>query len=184
MGYEEPNIALMKLKTDAKIHVVEKQLSELCGDPYLVRFSSQKDAIRSGFAAMRTVMLCFAILAFCIGSLLIFNITIIDFNENRYRYAALLALGTPVRRLGIISVIQNCIRVTLDIVIACPLCYVCVSVLLRLLSGASQQYVMVKYPECLLLSCLIPLLYILLGTIVSLYRIAKMDFCSILNEME
>ena len=47
MGYEEPNIALMKLKTDAKIHVVEKQLSELCGDPYLVRFSSQKDAIRS-----------------------------------------------------------------------------------------------------------------------------------------
>ena len=184
MGHTEPNGALLKLDADSKLSEAEEQLAEVCKSPYLVRFASQKDAIRSGFAAMRTIMLCFAILAFCIGSLLIFNITMIDFNENRFRYAVLRALGTPLKQLAMISVIQNTIRTALGIAIACPLCRVCISVLLNLLSGASQQYVMVKYRECLLLSCIIPILYILLGTAVSLYKIKKMDFCSALNEME
>ena len=167
-----------------KLDDVEQQITEICNTAYFSEFASQKENIRSGFVPMRAIMLVFAILAFCIGSLLILNITVIDFNENRTRYATLRALGTPVRRMGVISAVQNLIRVLLGIVIACPLCYVCVSVLLQLLSGASQQYVMVKYTGCLILSCLISFLYVLFGTVISLAKIRKMDFCSCLNEME
>ena len=184
LGYDEPNCVLLKLDENAQINEVEQQITGICPTAYFAEFSSQKENIRNGFVPMRAIMLVFAILAFCIGSLLILNITIIDFNENRTRYATLRALGTPVKRLGAISVIQNLFRVLLGIVIACPLCYVCVSVLLQLLSGASQQYVMVEYARCLILSCLIPFLYILFGTVISLVKIKKMDFCSCLNEME
>lgn len=174
----------LKLDSDAEINEVEQQITRICDNAYFAEFSSQKENITAAFTAMRTVMLCFAILAFCIGSLLVLNITIIDFNENRLRYAALRALGTPVSRLGRIAVIQNLFRVVLGILVALPLCYVCVSVLLELLSGASQQYVMVKFTGCLIISCLFPLLYVLLGTGISLVRIRKMDFCSLINEVE
>ena len=184
LGYDEPNCVLLKLTESAEINDIEQQISEICNTAYFSEFASQKENIRSGFVPMRAIMLVFAILAFCIGSLLILNITIIDFNENRTRYATLRALGTPVKRMGVISVVQNLIRVLLGIVIACPLCYVCVSVLLQLLSGASQQYVMVKYTGCLILSCLISFLYVLFGTLISLAKIREMDFCSCLNEME
>ena len=180
MGHAEENCLLLKLADDVRINDVEQQITEICNTAYFSEFASQKENIRSGFVPMRAIMLVFAILAFCIGSLLILNITVIDFNENRTRYATLRALGTPVKRMGVISVVQNLIRVLLGIVIACPLCYVCVSVLLQLLSGASQQYVMVKYTGFLILSCL----YVLFGTVISLAKIRKMDFCSCLNEME
>lgn len=179
-----PNCVCLKLDSDAEINEVEQQIARICDDAYFAEFASQKENITAAFAAMRTVMLCFAILAFCIGSLLVLNITIIDFHENRLRYAMLRALGTPVRRLGKIAVIQNLFRVGLGILVALPLSYACVSVLLGLLSGASQQYVMVKFTGCLILSCLFPLLYVLLGTGISLVRIKKMDFCSLINEVE
>lgn len=183
-GYAAPNCALLKLDADTPVRDAQRQITELSGDAYLVNFALQKENIRDGFRAMRAVMLVFAILAFCIGSLLVLNITVIDYNENRLRYATLRALGTPVGRLGTVAVVQNLFRVALGILIAFPLCRVCVSVLLQLLSGASQQYVMVRYAECLLLSCLIPLLYVLLGTELSLRKIRKMDFCGSLNETE
>ncbi|MDO5446024.1 MAG: hypothetical protein Q4F31_10450 [Eubacteriales bacterium] len=184
MGHGEPNGVLLKLDEEASISNVERQITGICKDAYLVELAAQKETTRSDFQSMRTIMLFFAVLAFSIGSLLIFNITIIDFNENRSRYATLRALGAPVRRIGTIAAVQNLVRVALGILIALPLCYVCVSVLLQLLSGASQQYVMVKYTRCLLAACLIPLLYILLGTGISVNKIKKMDFCSYLNETE
>ena len=176
MGHEGPNCALLKLEPGAQIGDVERKIAELNGDAYFVELALVKENFISEHRTMQTVMLLFAILAFGVGSLLVLNITVIDFNENRYRYATLRALGTPVRRLGTVAIVQNLFRTALGIVIACPLCYVCTTVLLELLSGATQQYVMVKYAECVAASCLISLLYVLLGTFISLLKIKKMDY--------
>ena len=184
LGHGDVRGAMIRLSEGADIGEVKKQITDLCASAYFAEFSSQKENIRNGFSAMRTIMLIFALLAFFIGSLLIFNMTVIDFNEKKVRYATLRALGTPVKRLRVISLTENLFRVGLGAAVACPLCYLCVSVLLKLLSGASQQYVMVRYPECLLLSCLIPFLYLLLGVGISSHRIRKMNFIDYLNEVE
>lgn len=184
MGHGEPNCVLLKTEDPSRLSEAERQITAISNSAYLVSLASQKEDIRNGFMAMRTIMLVFALLAFCIGSLLVLNISIIDFNENRFRYAALRALGTPVRRLGTVALTQNLFRVILGILLACPLCRVCVTVLLKLLSGASQQYVPVRYTACLILACVFPLIYILFGTVLSLRRIRTMDFCSVMNETE
>ena len=184
MGFEDANCVLLKISGSKDIGDIERSITALCSNAYLTEFDLQKQDIRDGFFPMRIFMLLFAVLAFLIGSLLVINITIIDFNENRIRYATLRALGTPVKRLGTISAVQNLFRVVLGIIISCPLCYVCVYIMLQLLSGASQQYVFVKYVPCFLLAALFPLLYVLLGMIISLHRIKKMDFCNCLNEVE
>ena len=184
MGFEDANCVLLKISDSKDIGDIERSITALCSDAYLTEFDLQKQDIRDGFFPMRVFMLLFAVLAFLIGSLLVINITIIDFNENRIRYATLRALGTPVKRLGTISAVQNLFRVVLGIIISCPLCYVCVYIMLQLLSGASQQYVFVKYVPCFVLAALFPLLYVLLGMIISLHRIKKMDFCNCLNEVE
>lgn len=184
MGYSEQNCMLLRLEENATPQDVERQIAAIRKDAYFVKFDSQKQNMTDGFKAMRTIMFCFSVLAFCIGSLLVLNITIIDFNENKRWYATLLALGTPIRRFRRIALMQNLFRVVLGAVIALPLCYGCVDVLLQLLSGASQQYVMVKYYRCLMISCMIPLLYVLIGTGLSLYKIRKLDFCSLLNKAE
>lgn len=184
MGFEDANCVLLKISDSKDIGDIERSITALCSDAYLTEFDLQKQDIRDGFFPMRIFMLLFAVLAFLIGSLLVINITIIDFNENRIRYATLRALGTPVKRLGTISAVQNLFRVVLGIIISCPLCYVCVYIMLQLLSGASQQYVFVKYVPCFVLAALFPLLYVLLGMIISLHRIKKMDFCNCLNEVE
>lgn len=184
MGFEDANCVLLKISGGKDIGDIERSIAALCSNAYLTEFDLQKQDIRDGFFPMRIFMLLFAVLAFLIGSLLVINITIIDFNENRIRYATLRALGTPVKRLGTISAVQNLFRVVLGIIISCPLCYVCVYIMLQLLSGASQQYVFVKYVPCFVLAALFPLLYVLLGMIISLHRIKKMDFCNCLNEVE
>ncbi len=184
MGFTDANCLLLKLSTDKEIRDIEHRITDLCSDAYLTEFDLQKQDIGDGFTPMRIFMLMFAVLAFCIGSLLVINITIIDFNENRIRYATLRALGTPVKKLGIISAFQNLLRVVLGIIISCPLCYVCVYIMLQLLSGATQQYVFVDYIPCYILAAVFALLYILLGMFISLHKIRKMDSCSCLNEVE
>ena len=184
MGHETVNGVLLRLEPGTESSDVERQITEICSGAYFAEFASQKENIRNGFIPMRLIMLIFAVLAFCIGSLLVLNMTIIDFNENRLRYATLRAIGTPVGRLAVISAVQNLFRVIAGVILACPLCYVCVTILLKLLSGALQQYVMVDYMKCLILSCLIPFLYVLFGIGLTLRRIAEMDLCSYLNEVE
>lgn len=184
MGYNESNCIMLRLAENADIDDVEQEITEINPNSYFAELSSQKDNIRNGFVTMRTVMFAFAVMAFVIGSLLIINITIIDFNENRYRYSILRALGAPVRRIGVVAAVQNISRVFLGIITSCPLCYICVSVLLKLLSGRSQEYVMVKYIWCFVAACLVSFLYVLIGMCISLVKIKKMNFTSSLNEME
>lgn len=178
------NGAYIKLENGVDIGAVEKDISGIANEAYFAEFASQKANIRDGFAAMRLIMLIFAVLAFGIGSLLILNMTVIDFNDNKMRYATLRALGTPVKRFTVVAAVENISRVLAGIFIALPLSYAAVSVLLKLLSGASQQYVMVDYAKCLMLSCLFPVLYVFFGTGVSLIKIRNMDFLSYLNEVE
>ena len=183
-GYSEPNAAFLRLAPGYDQKTAEKKISEIAQDAYVTEFSAQKENIKNGFYTMRMIMLMFALLAFVIGSLIVVNITIIDFQENRRRYATLRALGTPTRKLCGIAAAQNTFRVLLGDLLACPLCCVSVSVLLKLLSGPSKQYVMVGFGPCLLASCLLPVFYVLFGVCVSLYRVRRMDFCGYLNEME
>ena len=153
-------------------------------DVYFVNFDSQKEKIKDGFMAMRTIMFIFAVLAFFIGSFLVFNTSIINFNEKKSRYATLKALGTPMHRLLVISFAENLIRVILGVIAALPLSYICTAVLLKLISSQSQQYVMVNHTNYMLLTCGITVLYVILGVIISMIKIKKMDFISYLNQAE
>ncbi len=181
LGHGGPNGVLLGLSPGTQIKDIKEQVAKICENAYFTELSDQKENTRARFKAMSLIMLVFSILAFCIGSLLVINITIIDFNENRKRYAILRALGVPAARLCIVSLAQNLFRVLLGIILAWPLCYVCVTTMLKLLSGSSQQYVMVDYIPCMILSCLFPLFYILFGILVSLRKIKKLDFCKQMN---
>ena len=177
-------IAYLELEEGTDPAEVKKQLNLLSRDAYFTELSKQKELLNHSMIPMRTVISAMAYIAFGIGSLLIFNMTILDFNENKLRYAILRAIGTPVFRLGIISVGQNLARVLIGVLIALPVCYIGISQLLWFLSSPSQQYVLTRYPLCLFISCLIPFTYILLGIGVSLYLIKKMNFCQYMNEVE
>lgn len=184
LGYGEYNCLCLKIDDNVDINTIEEKISSINKDAYFVEISSQKQNIKDAFIAMRTVMFVFALLAFFIGTFLIINITIIDFNESRIKYAILKALGTPVSRIGKVSLLQNLFRIIVGIVLAIPLSYVANTILLDLLSNASQQYVMVKYNMCFIISCLLPLLYVLFGEIISFIKIRNLDFSKCLNEME
>ncbi|MBQ0125125.1 MAG: hypothetical protein KBS59_02225, partial [Clostridiales bacterium] len=184
LGYSEPNGLMIKLGDGADIKKAERQISDIDKNAYFTELSLQKKDIKSGFAAMRTVMFMFAVLAFAIGSLLIINLSIIDFNENKIKHATLRAIGTPVGRFAVISLVENLSRVLLGVIVALPVCKICVGVLLGLLSNASQQYVFTEYGKCLAAACAIPFLYVLFGILVSLRKIKKMNFNDCLSEVE
>lgn len=184
LGYSDENCILLSFNDGIDLNSVENQISNFNNDAYFVEFNLQKANINDAFVPMSTFMLVFAILAFLIGSIIVINFTIIDFNENINKYSILRAIGTPVKRLAKVSIIQNSFRVLIGIIIAIPLSYICNLTLLELLSGPSQQYVMVDYSKCFIISCFSTLLYVVFGTILSLYKIKKLDFVDKLNEME
>ncbi len=183
-GYDEPNCLLLKLSAGVNIKDVKEHIASFAETAYFTEMALQKDNIREKLVPMRVVMFCFALLAFLIGSLLIVNITLIDYNENINRFATLRALGTPIGKVTIISCIQNSFRVLFGILFAIPLSYVIVVVMHELLSTASQQYVIVQFGSCFTLSCVIVLMYILFGMLMAQYKIRKMDFCNQLNKVE
>lgn len=184
LGYSEVKNLMVKLEEGYSVSSVEKKIADVDDNVYFVNFDSQKEKIRDGFVPMRTIMFIFALLAFFIGSFLVFNTSIINFNEKKSRYATLKALGTPMYRLLVISFSENLVRVLLGVIIAVPLSYLCTTVLLRLISNASQQYVMVNFAQHLVVSCGITILYVLLGVLISMIKIKRMDFVTYLNQAE
>ncbi|MBQ0099182.1 MAG: ABC transporter permease, partial [Firmicutes bacterium] len=183
MGHSVVNGAMITLKEGVDVKDVEERISQISSTAYFTLFSLQKENIKNGFVAMRTVMAIFAVIAFLIGSLLIINLTLIDFNESKRKFATLRALGTPVKRINEISSIQNLFRILSGIILAFPLTYISCSVLLELISTASQQYVMVRFTECLIVSCSIPLIYVIIGTAVFSNKIKNFNFCDYLNDV-
>lgn len=184
LGFGDFNGAMLKVADKAKIGEIKTQISEKYFNSYIVELSAQKKDLTNGFFATQFVMFTFAMLSFGIGSLLILNMTTIDFNEQKSRYAILRALGTPVKKLGAVACAENLFRVIVGAMIALPLCYGCCSLLLYLLSTVTLQCVMIDFAPCLLLSCLFPVLYVAMGIGISLSKIKKMKFTEYLNAGE
>lgn len=184
LGQDSCNAVMLRLDDNADVNSIKQKILDIDDGAYVVEFDSQKENIIAAFYAMRLVMLVFAILAFCVGSLLVLNLTIIDITDKKNKFAMLRALGVNVSKLGIVSAIENMIRVVIGILPAIPLCTVCVNILIKLLSNPSQQYIMVDFGMCLSISCLMPLIYIILGLLISVIWIKKMDFNKYLSEVD
>ena len=184
MGNDSANCVMIRLDANANVSEVKKQIQDIDRDAYIVEFDSQKDNIIAAFVPMRLIMLIFAVIAFGVGSLLVFNLTIIDFNEKKTKFAILRALGTPTGRLGVVATFENLFRVLFGVILSIPLCTLCIDILLDLLSNASQQYVKVDFGACLAISCVIPFVYVLMGIAITMIRIKKMDYNKYLNEVE
>lgn len=184
LGYTDADNLMIKLKDGHAVSSVEKKIADINDEVYFVNFDSQKEKIRDDFRAMRTIMFILAMLAFLIGSFLVINTSIINFNEKKSRYVTLKALGTPMHRLLAISFSENLIKVILGVIAAIPLSYICVAVLLEQLSNQTHQYIMVNHSGYTLLTCGITILYVILGVIITMVKVKKLDIPSYLNRAE
>lgn len=184
MGHGESNCAFITLSADANADDVQAQILKIDQNAYFARFDAQKETIRGAFFGIRLVMGIFAVLGFGIGIMLMLNMSIIDFNSNRMRFSVLRALGAKVGRLALVPVTENCFRALLGIIVAIPVCGVCTRVLLHALSNATQQYVFVEYGRCLMLSCMIPCVFVLLSVASTVIRIRRLKYLDDLNGVE
>lgn len=178
------NCILLKAKDASLIDQIKKDIMEINPNAYFSVMSSQRENMDSRHKAISTFMLILSGLSFLIGSLFVFNISIIDFNEKKNEYATLRAMGASVNKLCIVSFIENITRLLIGIILAIPLSYVFVTVLLGFLSNASTQYVMVNFWPCLFISIGISLLYIVVSLLISRHSIKKMNIIERINEME
>ncbi|MCQ2776312.1 MAG: FtsX-like permease family protein [Bacilli bacterium] len=178
------NCALLKIEETSNFETVKKEIVDLLPLSYLIEMNSQKENMQSRTRATRIIMLVLSALSFLIGSLFVFNITIIDFNEKKTQYATLRALGTPINKLSIVGLIENATRLLIGIILAIPLSNVLISILLKLLSNASTQYVFVNYWPCLFISIGISFLYIVVSLLISRAIIKKMNIIEKLNRRE
>lgn len=178
------NCILIKADDISKIENIKKQIIDINPMAYLTELTSQKENMDSRCKAMRTIMLIFSVLAFLIGSLFVFNMTIIDFNEKKNQYGTLRALGASINKLTTVSLIENLTRLIIGILLAVPLSYVFVTILLRFLSNESTQYVMVNFWPCLFIAIGISLIYIVVSLLISRRAIKKMNILERINEME
>ena len=144
----------------------------------------QYDYMKKRSAPVRIVMLLFAALAFLIGSLFVFNIAFIDFNEKKNEYATMRALGASVRKISTVSFMENLPRVLFGTVVAIPLSCLFGYFLLKELSMPSLQYVFVNFWECLCMAIAISWLYIVISLFVTKRAVQNMDFRKNLSEME
>ena len=178
------NVILLKLHDINKIEQTKKDITNINTDSYFVSRSMQYDYMKKRSAPVRIVMLLFAALAFLIGSLFVFNIAFIDFNEKKNEYATMRALGASVRKISTVSFMENLPRVLFGTVVAIPLSCLFGYFLLKELSMPSLQYVFVNFWECLCMAIAISWLYIVISLFVTKRAVQNMDFRKNLSEME
>lgn len=184
LGHGSPNQYAVTLKEGADVEKVFRALSELPGCEFLLRKDLQKDNLVSRVGATQTILEFITVFAFLIGTMIVFNMVIVSINERVTEYAALRALGTPLRRFGMLAATENLIRLVLAFLIAFPVSRLLNGILFRQISTASQQFVIVRFPEVMLLSGLISFGYVIIGYLYTIRRIGKLDLIPILNNRE
>lgn len=178
------NCAMIKISADSSVEEVKKQITDINGYAYFTLMSLQYENLVDGARPVRLSMFIFAVLAFILGSLLVFNMAIIDFNEKKGKYATFRALGTSVNKLCLISLVENLMRLIPGVILAIPTSYGATLLILSLISNADRQYINVKFGWCLLSAIFISVLYLVSSLLISHREIRKMDFVEKLNEVE
>ena len=182
--FKSTNCTYIKVINNEDIETIKKSIAAINPDSYFTLLSLQNQNLANRSKTMQLVMFILAMLSFAMGSLFVFNMAIIDFNEKNTKYATLRALGAPIDKICIVSLIENALRLLFGIIIALPITYFLCDIILGLLSNQYRQYVFVNYWGCFFVAVGISLFYILISYLVSRRKIRKMDLLEKLNEVE
>ena len=180
LGYSNNNSVAIRLASD-DIERVKNDIFEMYPNAYCIEMSLQIKKALSSYAAIKSVMIVCAVLAFLIGIFVVFNMSVIDFNEKRGRYATLRSLGTQMKKMSIISAVENLVRVMIGLVFSLPISFFAIKVVEIAISNESKQYVCMNFMQCFAISVLFAMFYVLIGTMISLRHIKKFDFAKYLG---
>lgn len=178
------NCVYIKAENSEDIINIKNDIVSINSTAYFTLLSEQNRCLADRTVTMQLVMFVFAILSFLMGSLFIINMSIIDFNEKKSKYATLRALGASVNKICVVSLIENLLRLFFGIIVALPLSYVMCQVIVKQMSNQYRQYISVNYWGCILSAIGISLIYIIISYLVSKRKIRKMDILEKLNEVE
>lgn len=182
--YSQSNALSVSLKDGYTVDNFSSLAVQVPGFQYLIDSSSRERCVRETLSQLDIPCMIFLVFAFVIGMVVVANKNILSIMERRREYATLLILGTEKYRILKIIVLEAAAQFLLCCIFGVPLAPIISRFMLVGMSSISQEYVFEKPVVVSFIACVMVLIYILLGVLITMNYIRRMNVLHILGERE
>lgn len=181
LGHPLTNTALVRLKDPSDQRGAIKKYKQLEGVNFGTSMASYRNSCEDNFKPLGTVLDIFAVLSVLLGTIIIYNMVMLNLNEKKIEYATLLALGIRNREIFTMAFVENILEYIPAVVLAIPLGMYSALTLMTIMSTDMHSYPMYHMAFSVVISCILSLLYIFMGVFLTIRRVKRIDPALSLN---
>ncbi len=182
LGGKNPNTIMIRLKEDCDVNAFLAAVSEVNGYLYYYGMDSRQACIKAILSALDLPCYVFALFSIVIGAVIVSTMNLIAIAQRRKKFATLYALGTDLPDFLRMELPEVVLQFIATVALAFLPAVLCSKVLLRQMSGPSQEFVLVNPFQTLCISSVVVAAYLLIGVIVTCGAIQKMNYLEVLSE--
>ena len=178
---DSPNAAAVKLSDGADRKEFSQKISSIKGYSHSVYLSNQQHDMMidmRSFDIPALIIMGFAVAA---GLIITYNMFTISINERRREYALMIMQGLSRTKLFIITLAESAAQFVISCSLDCAAGPFDAKKMLEIISMGGQKFPMVELGLSLLISSVITLVYITIGSLLTQKMIKEIDLPSVIN---
>ena len=178
---DSPNAAAVKLSDGADRKEFSQKISSIKGYSHSVYLSNQQHDMMidmRSFDIPALIIMGFAVAA---GLIITYNMFTISINERRREYALMIMQGLSRTKLFIITLAESAAQFVISCSLGCAAGPFVAKKMLEIISMGGQKFPMVELGLSLLISSVITLVYITIGSLLTQKMIKEIDLPSVIN---
>lgn len=184
LGHSKTNTVLIKLRQGEKASTALKHYKEKIGVYYGSLLTNYENLCKDSFKSIGTVLNILSCLAVMLGTIIIYNMVVLSASEKKREYAVLLALGVWTREISLMAFVENLFEYIFAVVCAIPVgTYISLKIM-STMSIEGHSYPPYLFELAFVIACLISLLYVFIGVLVTIIKVKKIDPAIALNNNE
>ena len=183
LGYTNYNRAAIKFKPNTDINAEINKLSDVKGCSYIKYFDHQIETRKQSTAGMDFIFYLSITISLLVGLCVICNGVILSFEEKKYDYASLKALGVKISNLISGIIIEFSLQFLISIILANIPARFIANVFLWSISSEVQNYPFIYYRIVLYLTISVSCIYFIFAILYKVIRYNKLNLL-LLNSHE
>lgn len=176
-----PNAAAVKLSDGADKNDFSKKISRIKGYSHSVYLSNQQLDMMKDMRSCDIPAFIILVFAVAAGMIITYNMFTISINERRREYALMIMQGLSRSKLFLITLAESAAQFVLSCALGCAAGPFIAKKMLEIISMGGQKFPMVELGLSLLITSVITLVYITIGSLLTQKMIKEIDLPSVIN---
>lgn len=184
MGKGDPNQVVIKTDGSKAESDIKKELTDLPGYLSTITLENQHKDLINAIGLTKTIVYITVACSVLLSVIIVFNMVILSVNKRKREFAVMNSLGVPMKKMFVISAVENLARYFASLIIGLPAGILLPILFFDSFSSITTNFPVVYLTEISVICAVISIGYAASGVLITLKKIRDIDPAIVLNTRE